>query len=149
MGLIYMSGKAHKLEKNIDKIKVISNKHKKEFEIELANLKIKMEDIITNIEFQEQDIEMLKQEKVNYEMAFKAKIMSISFSAKFLYKVEQVIKKIDSKIVNSQHKLNELQDRKNNLQCDIDEVQQNIIKIIFKLRKYDKLSEVTQSSDFM
>ena len=85
--------------KDLAKLRIIINKRKEEFEIELAKLNSKMMDLITSIANMQQQISDVEQGLKAYEQQFKKEMMSGSFDAKLLHKGNQKIKKMNNKIL--------------------------------------------------
>ena len=125
--------------KDLAKLRIIINKRKEEFEIELAKLNSKMMDLITSIANMQQQISDVEQGLKAYEQQFKKEMMSGSFDAKLLHKGNQKIKKMNNKILELTKNLYDLEDRKVNLQADIEQMQKNVRDSIVQLKKYDEL----------
>jgi predicted nucleic acid-binding Zn-ribbon protein len=125
--------------RDLAKLRIIINKRKEEFEIELAKLNGKMMDLLTSIANMQEQIKDVEQGLKAYEQQFKKEIMSGSFDAKLLHKGNQKIKKMNNKILELTKNLYDLEDRKVNLQADIEKMQKNVRDSIVQLKKYDEL----------
>lgn len=125
--------------RDLAKLRIIINKRKEEFEIELAKLNGKMMDLLTSIANMQEQIKDVEQGLKAYEQQFKKEMMSGSFDAKLLHKGNQKIKKMNNKILELTKNLYDLEDRKINLQADIEQMQKNVRDSIVQLKKYDEL----------
>lgn len=125
--------------RDLAKLRIIINKRKEEFEIELAKLNGKMMDLLTSIANMQEQIKDVEQGLKSYEQQFKKEMMSGSFDAKLLHKGNQKIKKMNNKILELTKNLYDLEDRKVNLQADIEQMQKNVRDSIVQLKKYDEL----------
>ena len=125
--------------RDLAKLRIIINKRKEEFEIELAKLNGKMMDLLTSIANMQEQIKDVEQGLKAYEQQFKKEMMSGSFDAKLLHKGNQKIKKMNNKILELTKNLYDLEDRKVNLQADIEQMQKNVRDSIVQLKKYDEL----------
>lgn len=125
--------------RDLAKLRIIINKRKEECEIELAKLNGKMMDLLTSIANMQEQIKDVEQGLKSYEQQFKKEMMSGSFDAKLLHKGNQKIKKMNNKILELTKNLYDLEDRKVNLQADIEQMQKNVRDSIVQLKKYDEL----------
>jgi predicted nucleic acid-binding Zn-ribbon protein len=125
--------------RDLAKLRVIINKRKEEFEIELAKLNAKMMELLTRIANLQEQIKGFEQGLKSYEQQFKKEMMSGSFDSKLLHKGNQKIKKMNNKILELTKNLYDLEDRKVNLQADIEQMQKNVRDSIVQLKKYDEL----------
>lgn len=128
-----------KIVKDLAKLRIIINKRKEEFEIELAKLNNKMMSLLSDIANMQKQIKISEEAMATYENHFKKEIMSGSFDAKLLHKGNQKIKRMNNKILELTKNLYDLEDRKINLQNDIEKMQKNIRDAIVQLKKYDEL----------
>ena len=126
------------ITKDLAKLRIIINKRKEEFEIELAKLNNKMADLVNQIIAMQQNISDSEAAIKAYEMQFKKEMMSGSFDSKLLDKGNQKIKRMNNKVLELTKNLYDLEDRKVNLQDDIEKMQKNIRDSIVQLKKYDR-----------